>query len=143
MKNEFLKRVQDEGLSILKLHKKLEELKIDHKFIDRKEETIKRIKEKKAIDAINDICPFDCQILIEENGNELSLVQSPFTYGITENLIEVYNFQNEPIMVEHEMAAELISKKKLNNYIIVVNEKNDEELKKLKEVLKLLIERED
>lgn len=136
MKNEILKKIQDEGLAILKLHQKLNELNIEHGFFDRKEEQIKRTKEKKEIDIINDICPFDFQILIEENGNQLSLVQSPFSYGINQNLIEVYNFQHEPVVLDHEIAAELISKKNLNSYIIVINEKTDEKFEKIKEMLK-------
>jgi len=134
MKNEILKKIQDEGLAILKLHQKLNELNIEHGFFDRKEEQIERSKEKKAIDIIkaiaiiNDMCPFDYQILIEENGNQLSLVQSPFSYGINQNLIEVYNFQHEPVVLDHEIAAELIEKKKLNSYIIAVNDKTDEDM---------------
>lgn len=143
MRTEILKKIQSEGLAILKLHEKLNELNIDHEFIDRKEEQIKRIKEKKAIDVINDICPFDFQIHVEENGNQISLIQSPYSYDITENLIEAYNFQDEPITLDHEIAAELIRKKKLNSYIIAVNEKNTDDLEKLKKVLKSLVESED
>lgn len=134
MKNEILKKIQDEGLAILKLHDKLNELNINHEFIDRKKEQIERSKEKKAIDIIkaiaiiNDMCPFDFQILIEENGNKMSLVQSPFSYGINQNLIEVYNFQHEPVVLDHEMAAVLIEKKKLNSYIIAVKDKTDEDM---------------
>lgn len=123
MRDEILKKIQDEGLAILKLHDKLNELNINHEFIDRKEEQIKRTKGKKAIDAINDIYPFDYQIYVEENGNRISLIQSPYSYGITENLIEAYNFQHEPVVLHYETAAELISKKELNRYIIAVYEK--------------------
>jgi hypothetical protein len=140
VRNEILKKIQNEGLAILKLHDKLNELKIDHEFFDRKEEQIKRIKEKKAIDVINDICPFDYQIHIEENGNRISLIQSPYSYRVTENLIEAYNFQDEPITLYHEMAAALIHKKKLNSYIIISNEKNTDDLEILKEVLQSLKE---
>lgn len=129
MKNKILEKIQSEGLAILKLHEKLNELNIEHEFIDRKEEQIKLLKEKKEIDIINDICPFDFQILIEENGNQLSLVQSSFTYGITENLIEAYNFRHEPVVLHTETAAELIEKKKLNSFIIAVNDKIDEDMK--------------
>ena len=86
---------------------------------------------KKEIDVINDICPFDFQIIIKEDVNEISLVQSPFTYGITKNLIEVYNFQDEPVILDHDMAAALIYGKKLNSYIIAVNEKTDGSIKKI------------
>lgn len=140
MRNEILKKIQSEGLAILKLHEKLNELKIDHEFIDRKEEQIKRIKEKKKIDVINEVCPFDYQIYVEENDNKISLVQGPYSYGITENLIEAYSFQHEPVILDHEMAAALISKKKLNSYIIADNEKNDKKLEKIKKILQLLIE---
>jgi hypothetical protein len=140
MRDELLKRIQAEGLAILKLHEKLNELNIEHEFIDRKEEKIKRIKEKKEIDIINEICHFYYQIYIEENGNKISLIQSFFSYGITKNLIEVYNFQHEPVVLDHEMAAVLIRKNKLNSYIIAVNEKNVEELEKLQEILQSLKE---
>lgn len=144
MRNEILKKIQDEGLAILKLHEKLNEVNINHEFIDRNEERIKMIREEKSVvkastDTIKKVYPFDYQILIEENDNQISLVQSPFSYGITENLIEAYNFQHEPVVLDHEMAAVLINKKKLNSYIIAVNEKNVEELEKLQEILQSLI----
>jgi hypothetical protein len=139
MRNEILKKIQNKGLSILKLHEKLNELNIEHEFIDRKEEQIKRIKEKKEIDIINETFPFDYQIYVEENGNRISLIQSPYSYRVTENLIEAYNFQDEPITLDHEMAAALIHKKKLNSYIIISNEKNTDDLEILKEVLQSLI----
>lgn len=139
MRNEILKKIQSEGLSILKLHEKLNELNINHEFIDRKEDSIRIETDKKMSDIINNIVPFDYQIFLEENGNRISLIQSPYSYDVTENLIEIYNFQNEPITLDHEMAAALISKKKLNSYIIAVNEKNVEELEKLKEILHSLI----
>lgn len=131
MRNEILKKIQAEGLAILKLHEKLNEVNINHEFIDRKEEQIKRIKEKKEIDVINNICPFDYQIYVEENGNKISLIQSTYSYGITKNLIEAYNFQQEPAVLNDDMAAALIYAKKLNNYIIAVNEKNYEDIKKI------------
>ena len=130
-RTESLKKIQSEGLAILKLHEKLNELNIEHEFFDRKEEQIKRTKEKKEIDRINNIYPFDYQIFLEENGNRMSLIQSPYSYGITKNLIEAYNFQYEPVVLDHDMAAALIYKKKLNSYIIVVNEKNDELIKEI------------
>ena len=129
MRNEILKKIQNEGLAILKLHEKLNELNVEHEFIDRKEEQIKRIKEKKEIDTINEVCPFDYQIYIEENGNKISLIQSSYSYGIMDNLIEAYDFQHEPVVLHHETAAELISKKKLNSYIIAIYEKNYEDIK--------------
>lgn len=131
MRNEILKKIQDEGLAILKLHEKLNELNIEHEFIDRKEEQIKMVKEKTAIDTINEIYPFEYQIYVEENDNKISLIQSPYSYGVTENLIEAYNFQYEPVVLNFETAAVLINKKKLNSYIIVVNEKNDEAIKEI------------
>lgn len=141
--NEILKKIQDEGLAILKLHEKLKELKIDHEFIDRKAEQVKRGKENEILYFLKNTYPFEYQIFIEENGNKISLIQSPMSYGIRENLIEVYNFKQEPVILDHEMAAVLINKKKLNSYIIAVNEKNVEELDKLKEILQLICESED
>jgi formyltetrahydrofolate hydrolase len=140
MRNEILKKIQNEGLAILKLHDKLNELNIEHEFIDRKEEQIKMVKEKKEIDTINERFPFDYQIYLEENGNRISLIQSPYSYCVTKNLIEVYNFQHEPVVLDHEMAAVLIRKNKLNSYIIAVNAKNVEELEKLQEILQSLKE---
>lgn len=142
-RTEILKKIQSEGLAILKLHQKLNELNIEHEFFDRKEEQIKRTKEKKEIDRINNIYPFDYQIFLEENGNRISLIQSPYSYGITKNLIEIYNFQYEPVVLNFETAVALISKKKLNSYIIIINEKNTDDLEKLKKVLKSLVESED
>lgn len=141
MRNEILKKIQSEGLAILKLHDKLNELNVEHEFIDRKEEQIKRKKE--SIDTINDILPFDYQMYVEENGNRISLIQSPFSYGITKNLIEAYNFMDEPVILNFETAVALISKKKLNSYIIIINEKNTDDVEKFKKVLKSLVESED
>lgn len=137
-RTEILKKIESEGLAILKLHEKLNELNIEHEFIDRKEERIET--DKKMSDIINNLVPFDYQIYVEENGNRISLIQSPYSYWITENLIEAYNFQYEPVVLDHEMASVLISKKKLNSYIIAVNEKNVEELEKLQEILQSLNE---
>lgn len=127
-RNKILEKIQAEGLAILKLHEKLNELNINHEFFDRKSESIKLAESKKEIEIIKDIKPFDFQIRIKENGNELSLIQCAYSYGITQNLIEVYNFQHEPVILDHEIAAELISKKKLNSYIIAINDKTDEDL---------------
>lgn len=127
IRNEILEKIQAEGLAILKLHKKLCELNIEHDFIDRKSESIKIAKSKKEIEIINEMEPFNFQIIIKENGNKISLIQSSISYGITQNLIEVYNFQHEPIVFGYEIGSEilpeLISKKKLNSFIINANEK--------------------
>jgi hypothetical protein len=130
MKNEILKKVQDEGLAILKLNERLEQANIEHTFIDRRYERMKRV-DQASIDFVNEVVPFDFQIFIEENENKISLIQSPFSYGINQNLIEVYNFQNEPVVLEHEMAAVLIVKKMLNSYIIAVNNKTVEDIKEI------------
>lgn len=123
IRNEILEKIQAEGLAILKLHEKLNELNIDHDFVDRKAESIKIAKSKKEIGIIKEIKPFDFQIIIKENGNELSLIQCAYSYGITQNLIEVYNFQHEPITISYDIAAVLINKKELNQYIIDLNGK--------------------
>lgn len=133
IRDEILKKIQAEGLAILKLHEKLNEINVEHEFIDRKLEKDKGLKFK------NYICPFDYQIYVEEDDKKISLIQNGFSYGITENLIEAYNFEHEPIILDHEMAAVLINKKKLNSYIIAVNEKKVEELEKLQEILQSLI----
>ena len=139
IRDEILKKIQAEGLAILKLHDKLKELKIDHEFIDRKEESTRIETDKKMSDIINNIVPFYYQIFLEENGNRISLIQNGFSYGITENLIEAYNFEHEPIIIDHELAAGLISQKKLNSYIIACYEKNEKELEELKEIWQSLI----
>ena len=137
MRNEILKKIQEKGLAILKLHEKLNELNIEHEFINRK------LEKDNMLGFTDYICDFDYQIYVEEDGNRISLIQSGFSYGITENLIEVYNFEHEPIILDHEMAAVLIQKKKLNSYIIACYERKAEELEKLREVLQVLAERED
>lgn len=129
MRDELLKRIQAEGLAIIKLHERLKELNIEHEFIDRKIEKDKGLKFKEYI------CPFDYQIYVEEDDKRISLIQNGFSYGITENLIETYNFEHEPVVLDHELAAGLISQKKLNSYIIKFNE----DLEKLKEVRQSLI----
>lgn len=135
IRDEILKKIQAEGLAILKLHEKLNELNIEHEFIDRKLEWEK----VKGLEFTNYIRPFDYQIYVVENDNIISLLQSPFSYGITENLIEAYNFEHGPVVLDHELAAGLISQKKLNSYIIACYEKNEKELEELKEVWKSLI----
>lgn len=139
MRDEILKKIQADGLAILKLHEKLNEINVEHEFIDRKAEAIRLENDKKMKDIINNMRLFYYQIYVEENGSKISLVQSPYSYCITENLIEAYNFIDEPVVLDHELAAELISKKKLNSYIIAYNKKNDEELEKLKEIFHSLI----
>jgi hypothetical protein len=139
----LFEKLQKEGFNIIKLHERLEEAQIEHIFVDRRAEQIEMSKvknEDKVLELVNDMIPFDYQIYIEENGNKISLIQSFFSYGITKNLIEVYNFQHEPVVLDHEMAAVLIRKNKLNSYIIAVNEKNVEELEKLQEILQSLKE---
>lgn len=125
IRDEILKKIQAEGLAILKLHEKLNEINVEHEFIDRKLEKDKGLKFK------NYICPFDYQIYVEEDDKKISLIQNGFSYGITENLIEAYNFEQEPVVLDHEIAAALIYGKKLNSYIIAVNEKTDESIKKI------------
>ena len=46
MRDELLKRIQAEGLAIIKLHEKLNELNIQHEFIDRKIEKDKGLNLK-------------------------------------------------------------------------------------------------
>jgi hypothetical protein len=134
MRDELLKRIQAEGLAIIKLHERLNELNIEHEFIDRKEKSISLESDKKMCDIIGEIVPFYYQIYVVEEGKKISLVQSPYSYGITENLIEAYNFIDEPVILHAETAAELIHEKKLNSFIIIIKEKNTDDLEKLKEI---------
>lgn len=128
LKNDILRILQKEGLAIIELHEKLNELNIKHTFVDRKQKQITMIKKdtgvkrEELIDTINDITPFDYQILIEENGNRISLIQSLYSYEVTKNMIEVYNFQYEPIVLTCNAAVDLICNKKLNERIIKINE---------------------
>ena len=120
-KKDFIKKNQNEDLSIFKLHEKLNELNIEHEFIDRFKEIRNIIDDKKELDNISEFHTFDYQILIEENNEKISLVQSNFSYGITENMIEIYNFVDEPIVLDYKHIAELIRINMLNKYIIAVN----------------------
>ena len=129
LKNDILRRLQKEGLAIIELHEKLNELNIKHTFVDRKQKQITMIKKEdtglkreELINAINDMTPFDYQITLKENGNRISLIQSPYSYGVTNNIIEVYNFQHEPITLTCNAAVDLIRNKKLNERIIKINE---------------------
>jgi len=119
LKNDILRRLQKEGLAIIELHEKLNELNIKHTFVDRKQKQITMIKKEdtglkreELINAINDMTPFDYQITLKENGNRISLIQSPYSYGVTNNIIEVYNFQHEPITLTCNAAVDLIRNKK-------------------------------
>jgi hypothetical protein len=129
LKNDILRRLQKEGLAIIELHEKLNELNIKHTFVDRKQKQITMIKKEdtglkreELINAINDMTPFDYQITLKENGNRISLIQSPYSYGVTNNIIEVYNFQHEPIILTCNAAVDLIRNKKINERIIKINE---------------------
>jgi len=129
LKNDILRRLQKEGLAIIELHEKLNELNIKHTFVDRKQKQITMIKKEdtglkreELINAINDTTPFDYQITLKENGNRISLIQSPYSYGVTNNMIEVYNFQHEPIILTCNAAVDLIRNKKINERIIKINE---------------------
>lgn len=126
--NVILRILQKEGLAIIELHEKLNELNIKHTFVDRKRKRIAIIKKdtglksEKLIDAINDTTPFDYQITLKEDGNRISLIQTPYSYGVEENMIEVYNFNHEPIALTCNAAIDLICNKKLNERIIKINE---------------------
>jgi hypothetical protein len=106
------------------LHERLEEAQIEHIFVDRRAEQIEMSKvknEDKVLELVNDMIPFDYQILIEENGHELSLIQSSYSYGIDNNMIEIWNYSLEPITLNHADTFEFIKHKCLNKYIYLVN----------------------
>lgn len=44
LKNDILRMLQKEGLAIIELHEKLNELNIKHAFVDRKQKQIAMIK---------------------------------------------------------------------------------------------------
>lgn len=129
-RKENLENLQKEGLAILKLKEKLEKANIDFTFIDRKKERIEHA-DHESIERIKRETPFELQILIMEDGKEISLVQSQFTYDITNNLIEVYNFEVEPITITYLTAFDLIANKMLNWFIIKQNEIIDNCLEEL------------
>lgn len=144
-RKEYLENLQKEGLAILKLHEKLEKANIKHEFIDRKAERAKRTKE------VEKLFIFDYQILIEEKGHQISLIQSPYSYGIMNNLIEIYNFNQEPITLLYTDAFKFIKHKCLNDYICYANKAfyadTGEDPKQMREELhkfiKIIMESED
>jgi hypothetical protein len=120
----LFEKLQKEGFNIIKLHERLEEAQIEHIFVDRRAEQIEMSKvknEDKVLELVNDMIPFDYQILIEENGHELSLIQSSYSYGIDNNMIEIWNYSLEPITLNYADAFEFIKHKCLNKYIYLVN----------------------
>lgn len=123
-RKENLENLQKEGLAILKLKEKLEKANIDFTFIDHKKERMEHA-DHESIERIKRETPFDYQILIMEGGKKISLVQSQFTYGITQNLIEAYNFEVEPITIKYLTAFDLIASKTLNSFLIKRNEMID------------------
>lgn len=129
-KKEKLENLQKEGLAILKLHEKLEKANIKHEFIDRKNERIQRA-DHESIERIKRETPFDYQILIMEGWEKISLIQSRFSYGIEQNLIEAYNFEVDPITITYATAFELIENKMLNWFLIKQNEIIDNYIEEL------------
>lgn len=124
LEKKLFENLQKEGLNIIKLHERLEKAQIEHIFVDRRAEQIEMTKvknEDKVLELVNDMIPFDYQILIEENGHEISLVQSSYTYGIDNNMIEIWNFYLEPITLDHIDAFKFIKHKCLDKYICLVN----------------------
>ena len=151
LQKENLENLQKEGLAILKLHEKLEKANIKHEFIDIKAERAKHIKEDEELYIVNNIYIFDYQILIEEKGHQISLIQSPFSYGIMNNLIEIYNFNQEPITLWYTDAFKFIKHKYLNDYICYANKAfyadAGEDPKQMREelhkLIKIIMESED
>lgn len=149
-RKENLENLQKEGLAILKLKEKLEKANIDFTFIDHKKERIEHA-DHESIERIKRETPFDLQILIMEDGKKISLIQSPFSYGIMNNLIEIYNFNQEPITLWYTDAFKFIKHKYLNDYICYANKAfyadTGEDQKQMREELhkfiKIIMESED
>lgn len=148
-KKGFYENLQKEGLAILKLHERLEKENINHIFIDRKYEMMKRV-DHEVIEDIKGKVPFDFQILIEEKGFQILLTQHPFSYGITNNLIEIYNFNQEPITLWHTDAFKFIKHKCLDEFICYINKlyaDTGEDPKQMREefhnFIKIIMESED
>jgi hypothetical protein len=134
MRNEILKKIQSEGLAILKLHEKLNEVNINHEFIDRKKQLKKKAKSHEEIENIDKMMPFGYQIKIREKDDsekEILLSQGEFSYGIERNLIEVFNFENEPLQMSYLSAFDLIVNKKLNWFIKKQDEIIDDYMKEI------------
>lgn len=130
MRNEILKKIQSEGLAILKLHEKLNEVNINHEFIDKKKQLKKKAKSHEEIENIDKMMPFGYQIKIREE-NEIVLSQGEFSSGIERNLIEVFNFENEPLQMSYLSAFDLIVNKKLNWFIKKQDEIIDDYMKEI------------
>ena len=128
-RTEILKKIQNEGLAILKLHDKLNELNIEHEFIDKKKQLKKKAKSHEEIENIDKMMPFGYQIKIREKDDsekEILLAQGEFSSGIERNLIEVFNFEDEPIQLTSLLALKLIVNKKLNWFIKEQNKMIDD-----------------
>ena len=115
MKNETLKEIQDEDLGIIKLHELLEKANVEHLLYD----------------CYYDNLQIGYKIIIFEGNKQILLVQNDSSYGIERNVIQVSNYEDEPIQITYLTAFELIVNKMLNWFITKQNEIIDDFIKEL------------
>ena len=114
---EKLEKIKEKGLDIIKLHEMLEAAGIDHEF-------------KKY----NSHFIIDYQILIKNEKYKISMVQSDVSYGIINNEIEIFDFNNEPVTSTAEHIFNLLKDNNLDlleKYIILQNRQNEESLNEI------------
>ena len=103
-----LKKIKEQGLSIIKLHEMLEAAGIYHQYFDYKRSYFF----------------IDYQIIVENEKYRISMIQSDFSYGIIRNEIEIYDFFHEPVTSTAEHIFYLLKDNNLNvleGYIILKN----------------------
>lgn len=106
MKNETLKEIQDEDLGIIKLHELLEKVNVEHLLYD----------------CYYDNLQIGYKIIIFEDNKQISLFQNDSIQGIGRKIIEISNFEDEPIQLTYLSAFTLIVNKQLNWFIKKQNE---------------------
>lgn len=85
--------------AILELHEKLTQENIKHEFIDHSK----------------DIYPRGYQIIISKNGIEIiSFVQNCMSYGVSNDLIEAWNYKDDPVTLTCDQALFFIKNIKPN-----------------------------
>lgn len=112
-KEKNLKKIKEQGLSIIKLHEMLKEAGIKHDFIDNERNSF----------------IIDYQILMNNEKINISMIQCDFSYGISRNEIEIYDFCHEPVTSTAENIFYLLKDNSLNaleDYILLKNSEKEE-----------------
>ena len=90
---------KDKYKAILELHEKLTQKNITHEFIDHRK----------------DRYPGGYQIIVYKDGIELmSFVQNYMSYGFNNNLIEAWNYKEDPVTLTSDQALFFIKNIKPN-----------------------------